>query len=197
MKATPARICLALLCAGLLLAGCSGTGSGSGDRASGDDTRIVTGSGTVTTIPPAERKDAPDLTGETLDGKQVSLADYEGKVVVLNVWGSWCAPCRKEAPHLAAAARSLAPKGVAFLGINTRDGTVEPAQAFQRTYDLPYPSVFDPDGDLLLGFRESLPPSAIPSTLVIDKEGRVAARVLGTVTQNTLEQLALDVMGLG
>lgn len=195
MKATPARICLVLLCAGLLLAGCSGTGSG--DQAAGDETRIVTGSGTVTTIPPGERKPAPDLAGESLDGKPIALSDYEGKVVVLNVWGSWCAPCRKEAPHLVAASESLAPRGVVFLGINTRDGTVEPAQAFERTYDIPYPSVFDPDGDLLLGFRESLPPSAIPSTLVIDQEGRVAARVLGTVTRTTLEQLALDVVGIG
>ncbi|MFD2083011.1 TlpA disulfide reductase family protein [Actinopolymorpha cephalotaxi] len=185
------------------LAGCSsddGTGGGGeggdGSRSTNATTRFVSGSGTVTTMPPGERKQAPAVAGATLDGRRVSLADYRGKVVVLNVWGSWCAPCRKEAPDLAAASRALRAKGVEFLGINTRDNTRQPAQAFVRTFGVPYPSIYDPNGDQLLGFRATLPPSAIPSTLVIDKQGRVAARVLGSVSRRTLEQLTTDVTGL-
>ncbi|MGW0227826.1 TlpA disulfide reductase family protein [Actinopolymorpha singaporensis] len=184
------------------LAGCSGDGSGGGgeggdgSRSTNATTRFVSGSGTVTTMPPDERRRAPAVAGTTLDGKRVALADYRGKVVVLNVWGSWCAPCRKEAPDLAAAARALRAKGVEFLGINTRDVSRQPAQAFVRTFDVPYPSIYDPNGEQLLGFRATLPPSAIPSTLVIDKQGRVAARVLGNVSRRTLEQLTTDVTGL-
>lgn len=179
-----------------LLAACSGNG-GASDQSAGGDIRYVAGSGTVTTIPPGERKPAPDLSGKTLDGEQLRLADYKGKVVVLNVWGSWCAPCRKEAPDLVAASQALEQRGVAFVGVNTRDATVEPAQAFVRRYKVPYPSIYDPDGQLLLGFLGSLPANAIPTTLVIDAEGRVAARVVGEVTKTTVTQLALDVVGLG
>lgn len=186
---------LALLLPVGLLAGCGASGAGSDQAA--DGTGYVSGGGTVTTIPPDDRKPAPALEGETLDGERFSLADYAGKVVVLNVWGSWCSPCRKEAPDLAAAANSLAEKNVAFVGINTRDATKDPAKAFVRRFDVPYPSVYDPDGALLLGFRETLPPKAIPSTLVVDPEGRVAARVLGVVSRTTVEQLALDVVGFG
>jgi thiol-disulfide isomerase/thioredoxin len=185
---------VALLAIGALAAGCSG--SGATDQGAGD-TGYVSGGGTVTTIPPSDRKPAPALAGETLDGERIALSDFAGKVVVLNVWGSWCPPCRKEAPDLVEAANSLASKDVVFLGINTRDATPDPAKAFVRRFDVPYPSVFDPDGQQLLGFRETLPPKAIPSTLVIDTEGRVAARVLGAVSRTTVEQLALEVVGFG
>jgi peroxiredoxin len=178
----------------LLAAGCSGNGAP--DQSTGGDVRYVSGSG-VTTIPPGERKAAPELTGKTLDGEPLDLADYKGKVVVLNVWGSWCPPCRKEAPDLVEASKALERRGVAVVGINTRDATVEPAQAFVRRYKVPYPSVFDPNGEQLLGFRSIVPPSAIPSTIVIDAEGRVAAMILGPVTKTTVTQLALDVVGLG
>jgi thiol-disulfide isomerase/thioredoxin len=184
----------ALLALGALVAGCSGAGAA--DQGAGE-TGYVSGSGTVTTIPPGDREPAPPLAGKTLDGERIALSDYAGTVVVLNVWGSWCPPCRKEAPDLAEAAKSLAPKGVAFLGVNTRDATPEPAKAFVRRFDVSYPSVFDPDGQQLLGFRETLPPKAIPSTLVIDTDGRVAARVVGAVSRTTVEQLALDVVGFG
>ncbi len=108
-----------------------------------------------------------------------------GKVIVYNVWGSWCAPCRKEAPALEAAAQATAEKAQ-FVGINTRDLDQAPALAFMRAFDVTFPSVFDPDGRELLKFGPQLPPSAIPSTLVVDAEGRVAARVLGETTEATL-----------
>ena len=183
------------LAAALLAAGCSGNG-GAPDQSSGGDVRYVSGSG-VTTIPPGERETAPALKGKTLDGKPLDLADYKGKVVVLNVWGSWCPPCRKEAPDLVEASKALERRGVAVVGINTRDATVEPAQAFVRRFKVPYPSLFDPNGEQLLGYRSIIPPSAIPSTVVIDAEGRVAAMIIGPVTKTTVTQLALDVVGLG
>jgi thiol-disulfide isomerase/thioredoxin len=181
------------LAAFALVAGCSSAGSGGGSQGGTNTTRFVSGSGTVTSMSPGERRTAPALAGEDLDGKHIRLSDYRGKIVVLNVWGSWCPPCRKEAPDLAAAATALRPKGVVFLGINTRDLTEQPAQAFVRRFKVPYPSIFDPDGEQLLGFRDTLPPSAIPSTLVIDAQGRVAARILGSVSRRTLEQLTGDV----
>jgi thiol-disulfide isomerase/thioredoxin len=180
-----------------LLAGCTGGDGGAGDGSGSANARFVSGSGTVTTIPADERQAAPELAGETLTGRNLRLADFEGKVVVLNVWGSWCAPCRKEAPDLAAAAKALKPTGVEFLGVNTRDNDPGPARAFVRTFKMPYPSIYDPNGEQLLGFRATLPASAIPSTLVIDRQGRVAARVLGTISRRTLEQLASDVRESG
>jgi thiol-disulfide isomerase/thioredoxin len=158
---------------------------------------FVGGDGTINVIASGERITAPALSGTTVDGKPFDLADDAGKVVVVNVWGSWCPPCRKEAPQLVRAHQRLTSgaKGaqVAFVGIDTRDPSRAAAQAYQRRFSVPYPSVYDPSGTLLLGFADSLPPSAIPSTLVIDENGRVAARVLGGITAATLEDLVAQV----
>ena len=177
-----------------LLVGCSGGGSAAQATA---ETRYVSGGGTVTTVPPEQRRPAPPLRGRTLTGDVLDLTSYRGRVVVLNVWGSWCPPCRKEAPDLVRAAEALAAKNVAFVGLNTRDLDPEPARAFVRTFEVPYPSVYDPNGEQLLGFRETLPANAIPSTLVIDAQGRVAARVLGSVDDRTLGHLVDDVVTRG
>jgi thiol-disulfide isomerase/thioredoxin len=176
------------------LVACSGAGSSAEVTA---ETRYVSGGGTVTTVPPEQRRPAPPLRGTTLTGDVLDLASYRGRVVVLNVWGSWCPPCRKEAPDLVKAAKALEAKDVAFVGLNTRDLDPEPARAFVRTFEVPYPSVYDPNGEQLLGFRETLPANAIPSTLVIDTEGRVAARVLGPVDDRTLGHLVDDVVARG
>ena len=170
------------------LAGCSGA-EPAAEAAQG----FVSGSGTVSVIDAAQRKPAPVADGETLTGEPLSFADFAGRVVVFNVWGSWCPPCRAEAPDLVAAARRLAPDDVAFVGINVRD-TRANAQAFVEGASIPYPSLFDQSGSTLLGFRDSLPPNAIPSTLVIDARGNVAARVLGPVDESTLVGLARDVL---
>ena len=106
-------------------------------------------------------------------------------MVVLNVWASWCAPCRAEAPTLAALSAELEGTGVQFVGLDTRDSDV-PARAFVERFGIGYPNVIDPDGRLQLLFGDSLPPQAIPSTLVIDPEGRVAARALGKVSESSL-----------
>jgi len=154
---------------------------------------FVSGSGTVTVLDKAQRRPAPPVSGRTLDGKHFSLAGERGTTVVLNVWGSWCAPCRDEAPDLVKAAQKLRNDDVRFVGINVREPGVASAQAFVRHYGVPYPSIYDTDGSQLLGFRDTLPPDAIPSTLVIDPQGRVAARVLGTVDTTTLVGLVHDV----
>ena len=103
----------------------------------------------------------------------------------MNVWASWCAPCRAEAPALASLADEFDGRGVQFVGLDTRDSDVS-ARAFVDRFEIPYPNVIDRDGRLQLLFADTLPPQAIPSTLLIDPEGRVAARALGKVTQSSL-----------
>jgi thiol-disulfide isomerase/thioredoxin len=135
------------------------------------------------------------VAGRTIDGEPLSLADFQGQVVVVNVWGSWCAPCRAEAPMLAEAARDLADRDVAFLGIDSRDPSESAARAFVRRFDIPYPSIYDQQGSTLLAFRGTLSPNAIPSTVIIDRQGRVAASVLGEVSRTTLYDLVEEVVG--
>ena len=169
----------------VLLTGCAG-GVASAEGG------FVGGDGSLTIVPVADREPAPRITGELLGGGTFDSTSLQGKVIVYNVWGSWCAPCRKEAPALEAAARDTADVAQ-FVGINTRDLDQAPAEAFMRAFDVSYPSVFDPDGRELLKFGSQLPPSAIPSTLVVDAEGRIAARVLGEVTEATVTGLVDDV----
>ncbi|MGB7962862.1 MAG: TlpA disulfide reductase family protein [Propionicimonas sp.] len=153
---------------------------------------FVAGDGTITVIDAAARQEAPAIGGETLDGKPWSSEAVADQVIVYNVWGSWCSPCRAEAPALEAA--SQATSGVAvFVGVNTRDLDKAAPQAFVRAFGITYPSLFDPDGSLLLAFSGQLPASAIPSTLVVDRQGRVAARVIGETTQATLVGLVNDI----
>lgn len=186
-----ARRCSALVLAvaltGGTLAGCSSDVGTSGDQG------YVAGRGVITTLGVADRKAPGPVSGTTIEGRRVSLSDYSGKVVVVNVWGSWCAPCRAEAPMLAAAARDLAAHGVVFLGIDSRDPSTAAAQAFVRRFDVPYPSIYDQQGRTLLSFRGTLTPNSVPSTVVIDTDGRVAASVLGQVTRTTLYDLVDEV----
>jgi thiol-disulfide isomerase/thioredoxin len=139
------------------------------------------------------------VAGDRLGGGKLDLADYRGKVVVLNLWWSLCPPCRSEQPMLAGAARDLMAQGVAVMGINTRDAAQSGPIAYQRSFKVPYPSIFDPDdpdGQTLLAFKAYVSPNAIPSTLVIDKEGRVAAVVLGELpSRTTLLDLVQDAGG--
>ncbi len=136
----------------------------------GNQQGYVGGDGTVRWVAPAKRTGAVALSGSTTDGTTVSVADWRGKLVVVNVWYASCAPCRIEAPDLAAIA--TATPDVQFLGINTRDDAAA-AQAFEKKFETPYPSLLDAStGAALLALRGTIPPQAVPSTVVLDTEGR-------------------------
>ncbi|MEV6462790.1 TlpA family protein disulfide reductase [Streptomyces albidoflavus] len=174
--------------AALLLTAC-GEGDG-GTAQSGSGANYVAGKDGIATVDKGERKDAPAISGETLDGATFDLADHKGKVVVVNVWGSWCPPCRAEAPHLVKVAEDTADQGVEFVGINTRDANKGPALAFEKDYEVGYPSLYDPQGKQILRFpRGSLSPQAIPSTVVIDRDGKIAARTLQAVSEKQLRAM--------
>jgi thiol-disulfide isomerase/thioredoxin len=122
----------------------------------------------------------------TLSGKNFTFT--KGNVAVVNVWASWCSPCRAEEPTLSALSRKYS--DVQFIGILTRDNPVN-AEAFARKRSTPYPTLID--DSILIGFRKSLPANAIPTTVVIDRQGRVAARISGAVTVASLSQLIEEV----
>ena len=183
LRAVPLALGLACL---LALAGCSNDVGSSGNQG------YVAGKGIITSVKAADRKQPGEVSGRTLDGEKVSLADFRGKVVVVNVWGSWCGPCRAEAPMLAQASRDLAGKGVVFLGIDSRDPSKDAAKAFVRRFDIPYASLYDQQGATLLAFRGTLTPNSVPSTVVVDPQGRVAGSVLGNLSRTTLDDLVED-----
>jgi thiol-disulfide isomerase/thioredoxin len=135
-------------------------------------------------LPIAGRQPAPVLKGETLEGEPLDLADLQGQVVVLNFWASWCAPCRAEAGNLIAVAEQTRADGVAFVGVNVKDDA-DAAIAFERKQGVTYPSLHDQPGVLLTRFR-GIVPQVPPTTLLIDREGRIAGRFIGGVTETEL-----------
>lgn len=181
------RLLLAVVVLSAPAAGCTGGRAEVDAPVGGSGFRV--GDGSATLVVEDDRRPAPTLRGRTLDGQSFDVADLRGSVVVLNVWGSWCAPCKKEQPELQRAAVDLAPDGVRFVGINVRDRTTGNALAHNRRYAVTYPSLFDPSAKLVARFRD-LPPSAIPATIVLDREGRIAARVLGATSYDELVDLA-------
>ncbi|MBH5336327.1 TlpA family protein disulfide reductase [Streptomyces pactum] len=166
------------------------TACGSGVSGGSSDTKFVTGKGAVDTVPKGDRTEVPDLTGKDIHGKPLSIGDYKGKVVVLNVWGSWCAPCIAEAPNFVKVAKETEAQGVQFLGINTRDPDAANARKFERDHNVPYPSFYDPIGRLMLRFpKGSLNPQIIPTTIVIDRDGKIAARALRPLSEEKLRDM--------
>lgn len=175
---------------GLALTACASDSACSGSQSSGG---FVSCDGAITVLPPEEREPAPSIEGETLDGEELSLSRYDGQVVVLNVWGSWCGPCVAEAPQLNEASRQLARDDVQFVGINIRD-ELTAAKQFEQRLEVPYPSIFDPTSSTLLEMPDGMYPSATPTTYVIDSHGRVAVRILDATTAPTLAGLVEDVL---
>ncbi|KAA1422150.1 TlpA family protein disulfide reductase [Mumia zhuanghuii] len=187
-RTTPRRLgarLIASVAAVALLAGCSSTTQA--DETTGG---YVAGDGSITVPEVSERKPAPDLSGESLEGEPVALSDFAGKTVVVNVWGSWCADCRVEAPAFAAVDADTG-DDVQFLGINIRDSRAA-ALAYDENFGITYPSIYDSSGQAVLGFRDSLPSMAVPTTWVVAPDGTVAARVLGSVDESTLRGLIED-----
>lgn len=159
------------------------------------DSGYVGATRSITVIPPKDREPAPEISGPELGtGQTISADEFSGKVIVLNVWGSWCGPCKAEAPDLQASSQKTTAVAQ-FIGLNTRDHDQGPPLAFNRTRGITYPSIFDPDGSLLVRFAGTLPATAIPSTIIIDTDGRMAARVVGPVTEQTLINIVEDVAG--
>lgn len=179
------RVRVVVLSAAVLVvaAGCS-TGRNAVDQQAGGQNRFVAGSGKSALIPAAQRGQAPKVSGTMLDGRRFELFSLRGKVVVLNFWGSWCAPCRAEAPELMAAYTATKDRGVRFVGINVKDQR-QLALAFDRAKGVTYPSIFDPDGRIALQFS-NYPPNAIPSTIVLDRQRRVAAIFLRPLLKTDL-----------
>ena len=148
---------------------------------------------TVTVVPAGARTAPVEVAGQSLTGEPVSTAGYRGGPVVLNVWGSWCAPCRTEAPVLRSISTSYTGQGVRFLGLNVKDNPAA-ALSFERRYGIAYPSLDDRTGEASRTLAEHLPAATVPATLVLDASGRVAARVLGAVEESTLRALLDDVL---
>ena len=183
-------VALVALVAGLLvLSGCGFSGGSGG---------YIAGNGTISWLPVSQRQQVGTVVGTTLTGAHFDLSSLRGKVVVVNVWGSWCADCRTEALQLVNAYKSLKKtygSGVAFLGIDNQDPSPANGLAYESTFNITYPSLFDQDGRTLLAFRGRIAPNAVPTTVVLDKDGRIAASVSGPLTSSiTLENLVQDVV---
>ncbi|GFE23809.1 TlpA disulfide reductase family protein [Streptomyces libani] len=181
---------VALLAAGAAAAALTLSACGDGASGGSAQTRFVQGKNGVDTVKKSERQPAPELSGESTTGKKLDVADYKGKVVILNVWGSWCGPCIAEAPNFSKVANETKDKGVQFLGINTRDSEKSQATSFEEEHKVPYPSLFDPTGRLMLRFpKGSLNPQSIPSTIAIDRQGKIAARSIGPLAEDDLRKM--------
>ncbi|MDX3526529.1 TlpA disulfide reductase family protein [Streptomyces sp. ID05-39B] len=182
---TPLSAAVAVATA-LLLSACTSGGVSGG----GGDTNFIMGKDGISTVEKGERDPAPDLSGKTIDNKQLAVSSFKGKVVVLNVWGSWCAPCRAEAPNFQKVSTDLKAQGVQFVGINVADAKESSALAFEKTYGVTYPSLYDPSSRLMLRFKKgTLNLQAIPSTLVLDREGKIAARSLAALSEEKLRSM--------
>ncbi|WGL52924.1 TlpA disulfide reductase family protein [Nocardioides sp. BP30] len=155
-----------------LLAACGMSGTSTGGYLVGD--------GQVQAVHTADRGKPVDLSGTTLDGKPLDFATDRGKVVVVNTWWSGCGPCSTEMPMLQQASQDLGTSAT-FVGINIRDSSAANGLAFQRAHGVTYPSLYSPDGKAVLAFSSKFSPRTIPSTAVLDTEGRVAAIIRGQI----------------
>ncbi|MFD6858959.1 TlpA disulfide reductase family protein [Rhodococcus sp. NPDC060090] len=188
---------VALLCGVVLLSSCA---TGTDAVATGGTFDFVSPGGETRIFydPPADRGTLGTLTGEDLmnEGQTISLDDFEGEVVVVNVWGAWCAPCRNEADDLEEVYQSTKDLGVAFLGINVRDNHRDKAQDFVVDQQVGYPSIYDPSMRSLLALGRNYPTSVVPTTVVLDREHRVAAvyltELLASDLQPVVERLAAE-----
>jgi thiol-disulfide isomerase/thioredoxin len=170
------RLVIVMLALLATLAGCSSAGASSATNPSGGQSVVFDA---------AQRHPAPKLTGELLDGGSFDLAQHRGEVVVVNFWAAYCGPCRAEAPELVAVADATKDQRVSFVGIDTRDER-DKAKSFVEAKGITYPSIFDPAGSTALNFAK-VPPTAIPSTIIVDRQGRIAALYTKPLVREELE----------
>jgi peroxiredoxin len=174
----------------LLLTGCAADPLAE-QYAAGDNKGYIAGDGSVVEIPPAQRGDPIEYAGTTDDGAALSFTDYAGQVTVVNFWYAACAPCRLEATDLEATYQKYLPQQVGFVGVNVRDQPAT-ARGFAETFGVTYPSLVDTDGEVQFSFAGKVAPNAVPTTLVLDREGRVAARILGRVLELSILNSLID-----
>lgn len=172
------------LVAGAVLAGCTQDPLADQYR-SGSNKGYISGDGTVTEIAAADRSDPIVFEGTDENGETIDSADLAGRVVVVNFWYASCAPCRAEAADLESVNAEFDGQDVSFVGVNVRDQAPQ-AAAFAKTYGITYPSIVDVDGSAQLAFSGKVPPNAVPTTLVLDREGRVASRILGQLQEASI-----------
>jgi thiol-disulfide isomerase/thioredoxin len=182
----------AVLAASLALAACESGPIGQNTPASNGQSFVSGNSGT-TVYGANSGPVVPKVTGTMLTGQKFALTEDRGHVVVMNFWGSWCTPCRAEAPVLASLAQHFTGSGVRFLGVDIRDSPVN-AEAFLSDFHIHYPSLNDPGDLVALDFYDTVPPAAIPTTLVIGRNGRVTARIIGEVSYPGLSGLISKAM---
>ncbi len=168
--------------------GCARADTLDEQAAAGSGKNYVAGDGTVTELQPADRGEPLSPTGESSSGEPVDVSALRGQVVVLNVWYAACGPCRQEARDLAALATEFADQQVHFVGVNSRDDAATVA-AFERTFGVEYPSIVDQNGSAAAALTGQVPPNAVPTTLVLDREGRVAGRILGIAQPSILRAI--------
>lgn len=180
---------VALLLAAPVLAGCGASSDNLAQQArAGDEKNYIAGDGSVREYAPESRGEPVSFSSTLFDGTTVASSSFAGHVTVLNFWYAGCAPCRVEAKDLQALNAQFAAKGTRFYGVNVRDEKAT-AAAFERTFGTTYPSFDDRSGTVLLAMTRYVPPQSVPTTIVLDKQGRVSARILGTAEKGTLKSL--------
>ncbi|MDO5495625.1 MAG: TlpA disulfide reductase family protein [bacterium] len=186
-RTRPLAALAAASAAALLLTSCASIGRPEGSAGAG----YQAGDGSFATWSAEERGAPVDLTGQSYEGTQIDLAEWRGDVVVMNFWYAACPPCRKEAPDLVDLAEEY--PEIHMLGVNPRDdaGT---AQAFERTFSIPYPSLWDQDASGVAAMQGLVPLQAMPTTVILDREGKVASRILGQADPTILRGLVDDVL---
>lgn len=186
-----ARLAAVVLALSLPLTACTAEDPLAQQAAAGDNKNYIAGDGSVTEYAPESRGEPVQLDAPLFNGSEVDSSNWQGQVTVLNFWYAACAPCRAEAPELQALHEKFKDEGVQFYGVNLRDSKAT-ADAFERNFGITYPSIKDKNGTVLLSMTEYVPPQAVPTTIVLDKQGRVAARILGMADKSTLETLISD-----
>lgn len=187
----------ALAAAAVPLAACTAKESSVAEQAkAGTGKGYIAGDGTVQEYSGENRSDPVEFTAKTFDGTTVDASKWTAGATVLNFWYAACAPCRTEAPTMKKLSAELEAEGAQFIGVNVRDEKAA-ATAFESTFGITYPSIRDIDGDVLLALTQYVPPQAVPTTLVLDRERRITARVLGVADESTLRSLIKTALSEG